>query len=83
MSIPNNYKCEGQMSIFDLLSQDSWSGKTSPEPLAQTKVRTSDACLKKFAELRIKPPLYLSLGGQVVNEWMHHGRWVERCLAFT
>ena len=73
MSIPNNYKCEGQMSIFDLLSQDSWFGKTSPEPLAQTKAMTSDAYLKKFAELRIKPPLYLSLkaenGQQVDASW--------------
>lgn len=83
MSIPNNYKCEGQMSIFDLLSQDSWFGKTSPEPLAQTKAMTSDAYLKKFAELRIKPPMYLFLGGEVVNKRLHHGRLVERCLAFT
>lgn len=83
MSIPNNYKCEGQMSIFDLLNQDSWSGKMSPEPSAQTKAMTSDAYLKKFAELRIKPPLYLFLGGEVVNKWMYHGRLVERCLALT
>ena len=69
----NNYSCEGQMSIFDLLSQDSWFGKTSPEPLAQTKAMTSDAYLKKFAELRIKPPMYLFLGGgsgqQAVASW--------------
>lgn len=69
----NNYSCEGQMSIFDLLSQDSWSGKTSPEPLAQTKEKTSDVFLKKFAELRIKPPMYLFLGGgsgqQAVASW--------------
>ena len=79
----NNYSCEGQMSIFDLLSQDSWSGKTSLEPLVQTTEKTSDVFLKKFAELRIKPPMYLFLGGEVVNKWMHHGRLVERCLAFT
>ncbi len=30
--IPNNYEVEGQMSIFDLLDRDSWSGKTSQEP---------------------------------------------------
>lgn len=79
----NNYSCEGQMSIFDLLSQDSWSGKTSPEPSVQTKEKTSDVFLKKFAELRIKPPMYLFLGGEVVNKRLHHGRLVERCLAFT
>lgn len=69
----NNYSCEGQMSIFDLLSQDSWSGKTSPEPSVQTKEKTSDVFLKKFAELRIKPPMYLFLGGgsgqQAVVSW--------------
>ena len=66
----NNYSCEGQMSIFDLLSQDSWSGKTSPEPSVQTKERTSDVFLKKFAELRIKPPMYLFLGG---GKWSTSG----------
>ena len=69
----NNYSCEGQMSIFDLLSQDSWSGKTSPEPSVQTTEKTSDVFLKKFAELRIKPPMYLFLGGgsgqQAVASW--------------
>ena len=83
MSVANSYSCEGQMSIFDFLNQDSWSGKTSPEHSVQIMERTLDAYLKKFAELRIKPPLYLFLGGEVVNKWMHHGRLVERCLAFT
>ena len=84
MKVLDNYSCEGQMSIFDLLSQDSWSGKTSPEPLAQTKEKTLDVFLKKFAELKIKPPQYLCLkttngvqqdalwemGGALLGEYM-------------
>lgn len=74
MKVLSNYSCEGQISMFDILNQDSWSGKMSPEPLVQTKEMTLDVYLKKFAELRIKPPLFLFQGGQVVNKWMHHGR---------
>ena len=61
MSLPVNYECEGQMSIDDWLNPDSWSGKTSPEHSVQTKEKTSAAYLKKLAELRIKPPMYLCL----------------------
>ena len=61
MSVFDNDQCEGQISIFDILGQDSWSGKTSQEPSAQTKEKTSDAFSKKFAELRIKMPMYLCL----------------------
>ena len=70
MSVLDNYVCEGQMSMFDILNQDSLSGKTSPEHLVQTKVKTSDAYLKSFAELRIKPPQYLCLkkaSGQIAD----------------
>ena len=63
MSLPNDYACEGQISIFEILSQDTWCGKTSQELSAQTTERTLDASLKKFAELRIKPPIFLDLRG--------------------
>jgi len=68
MSVYDNYQCEGQMSLFDL---DIWSGKMSPERSAQTKERTLESYLKKFAELRIKPPLYLCLqnGARAVASW--------------
>ena len=73
MRVLDNYSCEGQMSIFDLFDQDTWSGKTSPEPSAPIKGKISDASLKKFAELRIKPPMYLCLkkenGAQAVSSW--------------
>ena len=63
MSLPNNYQCAGQMSIEDLFGPDSWCGRTFPVPLVQTKEKTSERCLKKLAELRIKPPQYLCLVG--------------------
>ena len=73
MKVLEDYQCEGQMSIFDVFSQDTWSGKTSPAPSVQTKEKTSAAYLKKFAELRIKPPQYLCLkkgnGVQAVASW--------------
>ena len=61
MSLPNNYQCAGQMSIADLFGQDTWCGRTFLEPSVQTKEKTSEQCLRKLAELRIKPPLYLCL----------------------
>ena len=86
MSVLDNYVCEGQMSIFDMLNQDSSCGKTSPELSVQTKEKTLDVYLKSFAELRIKPPQYLCLkkgsgqiadaswetGGQLLGVYMIH-----------
>jgi len=73
MSLPIDYEVEGQISLFEILNQDSWSGKTCQEPLAQTKARTSGLYLKKFAELRIKPPMFLDLrtesGVQQAASW--------------
>ena len=66
MSLPSNYVCEGQMSIFDIFSQDTWSGRTSQEPSVQTKERTSKQSLKKQRKSAIKMPLFLDLRG---------GRW--------
>ena len=62
MRVLGNYRCEGQMSLFDL---DIWSGKTCPEPSVQTKEKTSDVSLKKPRKSSIKMPLFLDLrGGQ-------------------
>ena len=68
MSLPNNYVCEGQMTIFDILSPDGWYGKTCREPLVREPQRavTSDASLKKPQKSQIKTPLFLDLRG---------GRW--------
>ena len=61
MSVLDSYKCEGQMSIFDILGQDTLSGRMCQEPSVQTKERTSDVSLKKSQGSRIKMPLYLDL----------------------
>lgn len=61
MSVFDNYQCDGQLSIEDVFAPDLWCGRTCQEPLAQTREKISDASLKKFAELRIKPPQYLCL----------------------
>lgn len=61
MNLPSNYEVEGQLSIFDIFNPDIWSGKTYPEHSVQTKAKTSDAYLKRFAELKIKPPQFLCL----------------------
>ena len=78
MSVFDNYQCEGQMSIFDMLDRDSLYGKMSPELLVQTKERTLGVSLKKFAELRIKPPQFLCLkrenGQQAVVSWVMGGQ---------
>ena len=60
MSLPNNYVCEGQMSIFDL---DIWCGKTYPEPSVATKEKTSELSLKRQPKLSVKMPLFLDLRG--------------------
>ena len=77
MSVRSNYECEGQMSMFDLFDQDIWCGRTSAELSVATKEKTLDAYLKKFAELRIKPPQYLCLRGgggqQAVASWVTGG----------
>ena len=86
MSLPSNYEVEGQLSIFEIFSPDIWSGKMSPEPLAQTKERTSDASLKKQRKSSVKMPLFLDLrggggvhqdalwemGGQLLGVYMMH-----------
>lgn len=63
MSIPSNYECEGQMSIDDWLSPDSWCGKTSPEHSVQTEERISELSYKKQRKSLTKMPLFLDLRG--------------------
>lgn len=47
-----------QMTMFD---RDTWSGKTSPEPSAPQKAKTSAPSLKKPRGSRTKMPLFLDL----------------------
>jgi len=63
MSVFDNYQCEGQLTLGEIYGQDIWSGKTFPEPSAQTKERTSDASLKKRSASSKKMPLFLDLRG--------------------
>ena len=63
MKALDNYVCEGQISIFDWLSPDTWSGKTYQEPSVQTKEKISDASSKKQRKSQIKTPLFLDLRG--------------------
>ena len=65
---------KGQMSIFDFLDQDIWSGKMCQERSAQTKGKISEPSLKKRQKLQTKMPLFLNLqkdknGHQVDASW--------------
>ena len=60
----SSYEVDGQISIFDL-DPAIWCGKTSPEPSAQTKAKTSEPSLKKRRGSQIRTPLYLNLRGGV------------------
>ena len=61
---------KGQMSIVDCFGPDIWSGKTCPEPLAQTKAKTSEPSSKKQRKSSAKMPLYLDLRG---GKWSPSG----------
>ena len=54
------YYVDEQVCLFD---QDSWSGKTSPEPspAASRRVKTSASSSKKYSELSTVPYLFLDL----------------------
>lgn len=58
--LPNNYQCEGQMTIFEYF-QESQFGRTSQEPSAQIVEKTSDAYLKNWQELKTPKFQYLNL----------------------
>ena len=53
-----NENLAGQMSLF---GQDTWSGKTSPEPCRQTKAKTSGASSKRQQGSSKKMPISLDL----------------------
>ena len=87
MKALDNYECEGQLTIFDVFGQDTWSGKTSQEHSVQTKEKTSELSLKKPQRSPIKMPLFLDLrrgrsgllpepswetGGLLLGEYMMH-----------
>jgi hypothetical protein len=68
---------KGQMSIEEVFGPDIWSGKTCPEPLAQTKAKTSEPSSKKQRKSSAKMPLYLDLrgasGAQAAASWVMGG----------
>ena len=68
---------KGQMSIEEVFGPDIWSGKTCPEPLVQTKAKTSEPSSKKQRESSVKMPLFLDLRGasgvQAVASWVTGG----------
>lgn len=53
----------GQMTIFDFLTQDTWSGKTSTEHSAPIKAKISESSLKKSVKSQIPMPMFLDLRG--------------------
>ena len=74
MSLTKSYQCKGQLTLAELFP-DSWFGRTSPEHSAQTVERTSEPCLKKQRESKIKMPLFLDLRGN--SDGLHQAAsWV-------
>lgn len=73
--MPTNYECEGQMSIFDLISG---VGRMSPEPCPQIPAEISNLFYEKYAGSLTRPPMYLSLrkeNGPTGGSWMAiHGK---------
>ena len=63
-----------QLNLFD---QDLWSGKTSPELSAPTKVKILELCLKKQPKSFSRTPLFLNLqkknGAQAAVSWEEGG----------
>lgn len=62
-----------QMSLFD---QDMPYGRMSPEPSAQTKVKTSESCSKSSAKSKTPTPLYLDLRRGGVSGLLAEPSWV-------
>lgn len=70
---------EGQMFLWDLLDQDTWSLKMSPDYSVLTKERTLESSSKKRAKSQMKMPLFLDLrgGGQRQDaSWETDGAWL-------
>ena len=61
MSLKDNYVCLGQMSIFDIFSQDILYGKTSTEPSVPITERTSEQFSRKQSRWQTKMPMFLDL----------------------
>ena len=70
MSLTKNCQCKGQLTLAELFP-DSWFGRTYLEHSAPTTVRTSEPCLKKQRESKIKTPLFLDLRGN--KKWSPSG----------
>ena len=74
----------GQESVF---ARDTWRGKTSPEPLAATKEKTSQPCSKRSSKSSSrKPPVLKCLkraglpGGDTTMKWEDDGAWLGECM---
>lgn len=67
MKALDNYEVEGQLSIFETYSPDTWSGKTYQEPSQATEGKTFRQFSKRRSASSTKMPLFLNLrrgGGQ-------------------
>ena len=76
---------QGQMSIFDFLDQDTWSGKTLQEPLVPTAEKISERSSKKPQKLQMKMPMFLDLrgtssGAKQDASWVTDGVSLGECM---
>ena len=58
--LPNNYQCEGQISLFEY-APELLSGRTYPEPIPQTTEKTLDVSLRNWQESKTPKFQYLDL----------------------
>ena len=59
--LPNDYVCEGQMSVFDIFNLDSQFGKMSPEHSVQTTEKTSELYWKNLSASKNRVLQFLDL----------------------
>lgn len=88
----DNYQCEGQITIFDLIPDQSSSvGKMSQVRSLAQGVQTSNVSLKSLPKSKTKQPMFLSLrteDGEIRGNWLEmdtasHGEsWTANILAF-
>ena len=73
--LPMDYVCEGQMSIFDMFSQDSQFGRMFPEPSVQTTEKISELCWKNLSTSQNRVLQYLDL--RTVREGLPSGLMLD------
>lgn len=74
MNLSNNYQCEGQLTIFDIFSQDILFGKMSTAHSVQTTEKISAPSSKKPSKLLTKTPMFLDL--RTENGQTQDASWV-------